>query len=57
MGPCAAMGEAAAHALDLADGGPVSEINLAALRDRIRPNIGEDAFEAGKEQVLAADRR
>lgn len=57
MGPCAAMGEAAAHALDLADGGPVSEINLAELRDRIRENIGEDGTEAGKEQVLAADRR
>lgn len=57
MGPCAAMGEAAAHALDLADGGPVSEINLAELRDRIRANIGEDGTDAGKEQILAADRR
>lgn len=42
MGPCAAMGEAAAHALDLADGAPVTDIDLAALRERIRPNIGAD---------------
>lgn len=42
MGPCAAMGEAAAHALDLADGGPVADIDLAQLRERIRPNIGPD---------------
>lgn len=59
MGPCAAMGEAAAHALDLADGGPVSEINLADLRERIRANIGEDETaggQPGREQVLATDR-
>jgi hypothetical protein len=56
MGPCAATGEAAAHALDLADGGSVAEIDLAALRERISANIGEENAPAGKEPELAADR-
>ncbi|HLK48263.1 MAG TPA: FAD-dependent oxidoreductase [Bryobacteraceae bacterium] len=41
MGPCIAMGAAAAHALDLAGRGSVHQINLAALRERIRANIEE----------------
>jgi FAD-dependent oxidoreductase family protein len=39
MGPCIAMGAAAAHALDLAGAGSVHEIEFAALRQRIRSNI------------------
>lgn len=39
MGPCIAMGAAAAHALDLAGDGSVHEINFADLRERIRPNL------------------
>jgi hypothetical protein len=39
MGPCIAMGAAAAHALDLAGQGSVHQIDLAALRRRIRANI------------------
>jgi hypothetical protein len=39
MGPCAAMGEGAAHALDLAGTGSVQEINTAQLRERIVENI------------------
>lgn len=39
MGPCIAMGAAAAHALDLADGGSVHEIDLAALRQRLVRNL------------------
>lgn len=39
MGPCIAMGAAAAHALDLAEKGSVHHIDLAALRQRIRANI------------------
>jgi 2-polyprenyl-6-methoxyphenol hydroxylase-like FAD-dependent oxidoreductase len=39
MGPCAAMGAAAAHALDLADGGRVSELDLGALRERLAANL------------------
>jgi len=41
MGPCIAMGAAAAHALDLAGQGSVHHIDLAALRQRIRANIEE----------------
>lgn len=40
MGPCAAMGFAAAHALDLASGGgSVHEIDIAALRERVHENV------------------
>jgi 2-polyprenyl-6-methoxyphenol hydroxylase-like FAD-dependent oxidoreductase len=39
MGPCAAMGAAAAHALDLADGGRVSDLDLGALRERLADNL------------------
>jgi len=39
MGPCIAMGAAAAHALDLAGTGSVHQIDLAALRARIAANI------------------
>jgi hypothetical protein len=39
MGPCIAMGAAAAHALDLAGSGSVQDIDLRALRQRLRSNI------------------
>jgi hypothetical protein len=39
MGPCIAMGAAAAHALDLAGSGSVHHIDLAALRERVAANI------------------
>ena len=39
MGPCIAMGAAAAHALDLAGTGSIHAIDRAALRQRIRANI------------------
>ncbi len=39
MGPCIAMGAAAAHTLDLAGTGSVHEIDLAALRRRLAANI------------------
>jgi len=39
MGPCIAMGAAAAHALDLAGTGSVHKIDLAALRKRIVHNL------------------
>jgi hypothetical protein len=44
MGPCSAMGAAAAHALDLAgrsgaDGG-VHDIDIAELRRRLAANLG-----------------
>ena len=39
MGPCIAMGAAAAHALDLAGTGSVHAIDLAALRRRVAANV------------------
>jgi FAD dependent oxidoreductase len=39
MGPCAAMGAGAAHALDLAGKGSVHDIDLTELRERLRPNL------------------
>ncbi|SDL95190.1 FAD dependent oxidoreductase [Nonomuraea maritima] len=39
MGPCAAMGFGAAHALDLAGDGSVREIDLAELRRRVSENV------------------
>lgn len=41
MGPCAAMGAAAAHALDLADGMSVHDVDLDQLSDRLAVNLGE----------------
>lgn len=41
MGPCIAMGAAAAHALDLAGAGSVHQIDMAALRRRIAANLGD----------------
>lgn len=39
MGPCMAMGTAAAHALDLAAAGAVNDIDLAELRTRLHDNL------------------
>lgn len=39
MGPCIAMGAAAAHALTLAGSGSVHQINIAALKDRLKANL------------------
>ncbi|HTY65545.1 MAG TPA: FAD-dependent oxidoreductase [Alphaproteobacteria bacterium] len=39
MGPCIAMGAAAAHALDLAGAGSVHQIDMAALRARLKANL------------------
>lgn len=39
MGPCIAMGAAAAHALDLAGAGSVHQIDMAALKKRVETNL------------------
>ena len=39
MGPCIAMGAAAAHALDLAGSGSVAQLDMTALLARLRDNI------------------
>jgi len=41
MGPCIAMGAAAAHALDLAGASPVHEIDHAVLRRRLAHNLDQ----------------
>jgi hypothetical protein len=41
MGPCIAMGKAAAHALDLAGTGSVHQIDLAVLRQRLAENVDD----------------
>jgi ribulose 1,5-bisphosphate synthetase/thiazole synthase len=40
MGPCIAMGAAAAHALDLAGAGSVHQLDIGALRRRLADNLG-----------------
>ena len=39
MGPCVAMGAAAAQALDLAGAGSVRQIDIAALQVRLKDNL------------------
>jgi len=39
MGPCIAMGAAAAHALDLAGAGSVHQIDNVALHERVKDNV------------------
>lgn len=46
MGPCIAMGAAAAHALDLAGGGSVHKLDHAALRERLKENVGHGQAQA-----------
>ena len=41
MGPCIAMGAAAAHAVDLAGTAPLRDVDIAALRGRLARNLGE----------------
>jgi hypothetical protein len=39
IGPCMAMGAAAAHALDLAGSGPVHGVDMATLQQRLTDNL------------------
>jgi hypothetical protein len=41
MGPCAAMGAGAAHALDMAGKDSVHDIDLTELGERLRPNLDD----------------
>ncbi len=41
MGPCIAMGTAAAHVLDLAGTDPVHQVDMTALQGRLRENLGD----------------
>lgn len=42
MGPCAAMGAAAAHALELAGKDDVTDVDIGALQRRLRANLDDD---------------
>jgi flavin-dependent dehydrogenase len=57
MGPCIAMGAAAAHALDIAGSGSVRQIDPAALRARIARNVdaedGPRPFEQDRRRQAA----
>ncbi len=46
MGPCMAMGQAAAHILDLAGQGSVHQIDVAALSTRLRHNLEGGAHDS-----------
>jgi molybdopterin/thiamine biosynthesis adenylyltransferase len=47
MGPCIAMGAAAAHTLMLAGGGSVHQVNIDALKEKISDNLNRnDPFKA-----------
>lgn len=48
MGPCAAMGAGAAHALDLAGDGRVQDVDLRELADRVAPNVGRPDAKTGR---------
>ena len=44
MGPCIAMGMAAAHALDLAGDGSVHQIDMDAMRERVADNVEREHY-------------
>ncbi|WJR68670.1 FAD-dependent oxidoreductase [Neorhizobium sp. CSC1952] len=54
MGPCIAMGMAAANALDLAGTGSVHQIDLAALRERVSDNVEKKHYRWTDEEMRAA---
>jgi hypothetical protein len=56
MGPCIAMGAAAAQALDLAGSGSVHQIDLKALKKRVHDNI-ERADKQEKRAMTEEDKR
>ena len=44
MGPCIAMGMAAAHALDLAGSGSVHQVDIAGLHERVADNVDKQHY-------------
>ena len=57
MGPCIAMGAAAAKALDLAGTGSVHQIDIAALAARVRDNVETQAYEVAKPRGVRGQAR
>lgn len=54
MGPCIAMGMAAANALDLAGTGSVHQIDLVALRERVSDNVEKKHYRWTDAEMRAA---
>src|SRR4029077_6823624 len=54
MGPCIAMGAAAAHALDLAGSGSVHQIDAAGLRERVKDNVERTEAERRSRRSIAS---
>jgi 2-polyprenyl-6-methoxyphenol hydroxylase-like FAD-dependent oxidoreductase len=56
MGPCIAMGAAAAHALDLAGSGSVHQIDIGSLRRRLHDNLERNEPQP-KSELSAEEKR
>ena len=56
MGPCIAMGAAAAHALDIAGAGSVHQIDLKALKKRVHDNIERKDGQEKRAMTAEAER-
>jgi 2-polyprenyl-6-methoxyphenol hydroxylase-like FAD-dependent oxidoreductase len=56
MGPCIAMGAAAAQALDLAGSGSVHQIDISALQERLHDNLGRNDPQI-KREITAEEKR
>ncbi len=54
MGPCMAMGAAAAHALDLAGSGSVHQIDIAAMQQRVHANVASKDYTWTRDRGAAA---
>jgi glycine/D-amino acid oxidase-like deaminating enzyme len=55
MGPCFAMGQAAAHALDLCENGSLHQIDLSRLTSRLTANLDEFRRDPWTDDVLDAE--
>ncbi|MGY6710641.1 MAG: FAD-dependent oxidoreductase [Rhizobiaceae bacterium] len=54
MGPCMAMGMAAAHALDLAGSGSVHQIDMDQMRGRVADNVEKQHYRWSEAQLAQA---
>lgn len=53
MGPCIAMGMAAAHALDLAGSGSVHQIDMARMRERVADNVEKQHYRWDEKELAS----
>ena len=52
MGPCFAMGRAAATAASLTDSGSLHQIDIAALQDAVRDNLSLDTTDSWANEAV-----